>query len=105
LYELALTRLGYHVTALTDSSEALMRFRDNPAQFDLVFTDQAMPAITGEQLSQELLRIRADIPIILTTGYSETISEKEAKALGIRLFLMKPITLRTLIQAIRKILE
>jgi len=104
LYEIALTKLGYHVTTFTDSHEALETFRANPGQFDLVFTDQAMPNMTGAQLSQELLHVRPDIPIILSTGYSETISEKGAMALGIRQFLRKPVKFSVLAQTIRGVL-
>jgi CheY-like chemotaxis protein len=105
LYEFALTKLGYQVTTLNNGHEALEMFHTNPHQFDLVFTDQAMPQMTGEQLSQELLRLRPDLPIILATGYSETISEEKAKALGIRQFLKKPVKILTLVQSIQAILR
>jgi len=51
----------------------------------------AMPKMTGVDLAKEFMRIRPDIPIILCTGFSEAITEEEAKALGIREFVMKPI--------------
>jgi len=105
LYEIALTKLGYQVTSFTDSHEALKMFRANPDHFDLVFTDQAMPNMTGMQLSQELLHIRPNLPIILATGYSETLSEEEALARGICQFLKKPVKFGVLAQTIRKILE
>ena len=104
LYEIALTELGYRVTTLHNGYEALERFQADPEQFDVVFTDQSMPKMTGAQLSQKLLQIRAGIPIILTTGYSDTISEEEAKAFGIRQYLKKPVKLHTLIQSIQAIL-
>jgi signal transduction histidine kinase len=104
LYEIALTKLGYQVTIFTDSHEALERFHASPDQFDVVFTDQAMHGMTGAQLSQELLHIRADLPIILSTGYSETISEEEARALGIRQFLKKPVKFSVLAKTVREVL-
>ena len=51
-----LEKLGYKVTAMTDGMEALKAFSTNPSQFDLVFTDQTMPEITGFALAQELLK-------------------------------------------------
>jgi two-component system cell cycle sensor histidine kinase/response regulator CckA len=63
-----------------------------------------MAGMTGIQLSQALLKIRSDLPIILTTGYSETLSEHDALALGIRYFFEKPVKFGLLIQVIRKIL-
>lgn len=104
LYESALMRSGYQVTACIDGNQALSAFRTNPNGFDLVFTDQVMPGLTGIQLSQEILKIRADIPIILATGYSEFISEITITQYGVRDLLMKPVRLQTLISAICNIL-
>ena len=100
-----LGRLGYEVTAMTNSPEALKSFSDNPSQFDLVIADQSMPGITGINLAKELLQIRADIPVILCTGHSDSISTEEAAAAGIRQFLMKPLTKSELAQAIRSVLD
>ncbi len=60
--------------------------------------------MTGAQLSQELLRIKTDLPIILSTGYSETISEKKARTLGIRQFLKKPVKFSVLAKTVREAL-
>ena len=103
LYEIALTKLGYRVTVCTNSAEALQMFQADAGRFDLVFTDQAMPNLTGAQLSQELLRLRPDLPIILATGYSDTMSEQDALALGVRQYLKKPVKFGVLTQTIRKI--
>jgi len=74
-----LERLGYEVTARTSSIEALELFRVKPDQFDLVITDMTMPNMTGEKLAKEIMGIRADIPIILCTGYSEHIGRESAE--------------------------
>jgi len=100
-----LESLGYDVVALTNSLEALETFRAQPDRFDLVITDQTMPHKTGAELARELLRIRPDIPIILCTGFSEIITEKQAEATGIRRFLMKPILRREMAQTIRDLLD
>ncbi len=105
MHELALTKLGYEVTIQTSSLEALELFRASPKQFDFVFTDQGMPVMTGSQLSQELLKMRPDIPIVLTTGYSDTMSEETAESLGIREFLFKPVKIGILAHVIQEILE
>ena len=99
-----LERLGYDVTTRTDSLEALEKFRAQPDAFDLVITDQSMPSMTGIQLAEKLMHIRPDIPIILCTGFSEVVDGKEAKALGIREFMMKPFSVRQLAEAIRRVL-
>jgi CheY-like chemotaxis protein len=77
-----LTHLGYQVTSRTSSIEALEAFRAQPDEFDLVITDQTMPNIRGDELAEKLIGMRSDIPIILCTGFSESISQEQAKALG-----------------------
>jgi PAS domain S-box-containing protein len=100
-----LQHLGYQVTALMDSQEALTLFSGNPSQFDLVITDQTMPFMTGEDLGRELMRIRPDIPIILCTGYSDLISSEEATKKGFRDFIMKPFTVREGAELVRRVLD
>jgi PAS domain S-box-containing protein len=100
-----LERLGYTVTALTDATKALKLFSRDPFQFDLVITDQAMPKLTGLHLARKLLKIRSDIPIILCTGHSDTVSPEKAKEAGIKEFIMKPLGNRELAQVIRGVLD
>ncbi len=97
--------LGYRVTALNHSLETLKLFRTCPRDFDLVITDLTMPHLTGNVLAGELLKIRPDLPIILMTGFNETISAEKAKELGLRDYLMKPVSAHTLAQAVRKALN
>ncbi len=99
-----LAGLGYAVDTVCDSREALRLFADTPGDFDLVLTDMAMPGLTGAELTRQLLAIRADIPIILCTGFSEVINEEKAKALGIREFLLKPLLIDDVAQAVRRVL-
>jgi CheY-like chemotaxis protein len=103
--ERMLSALGYRVTAVANGPEALKTFRENPEDFDLVITDMTMPGMTGAELSREILKIKPGFPIILCTGFSEIISEGEAKAMGIRRFLMKPVFLDTLAGEIRTVLD
>jgi PAS domain S-box-containing protein len=100
-----LEKLGYNVVAKSDSLEALDVFRAESGEFDLVITDQTMPKMTGEKLARSILSIRPDIPIILCTGFSETIDADEAKSMGIREFAMKPFTVREMAEKVRKALE
>ena len=100
-----LQHLGYKVTALMDSREALKLFSEKPTEFDLVITDQTMPFMTGEDLGKELMRIRPDIPVILCTGYSDLITSEKATALGFRGYMMKPFTLRASAELVRRVLD
>jgi len=99
-----LTTLGFQVTARQSSTEALELFRSQPSSFDIVITDMTMPNMRGDELARELLSIRADVPIILCTGYSDLISEEKAQEIGIREFLMKPLSMGDLARAVRKAL-
>jgi|GEM_PF-2249556 len=100
-----LQHLGYHVTAMTSSTEALALFREDPNQFDLVITDTTMPHMPGDILAQELMKIRPDIPVIIFTGHSKRISPERAKEMGIKGFLMKPLDMRVLAETVRKALD
>jgi len=100
-----LQRLGYQVTACTSSLEALQHFQKDPAAFDLVITDMTMPRMTGKELAVELLKINPQLPIILCTGFSETITEEAAKRLGIQAFILKPIVMSDLAKTMRKVLD
>jgi PAS domain S-box-containing protein len=73
-----LGQLGYSVTPKTNSMDALELFRSKPEDFDLVISDMTMPHMTGERLSTELMNIRADIPVILCTGYSKKMTAETA---------------------------
>lgn len=99
-----LETLGYHVTSRSSSLEALELFRAQPEAFDLVITDMTMPGLTGKDLARQLMEIRADIPVILCTGFSEQINEKKSKEAGIREFVMKPYVVKHLATAIRRVL-
>ncbi len=99
-----LERLGCVVTPFTDPIEALKGFASDPGSFDLFVTDQTMAAMTGIALAREVLSIRDDIPIILCTGYSETISDSSVREAGIRAFVMKPITKKEMSEAIGRLL-
>jgi signal transduction histidine kinase len=100
-----LTRLGYQVTSYVSPIDALETFRSNPAGFDLVITDMAMPVFSGDKLSVALTQIRPDIPVLLCTGFSESISSEKAASLGIKGFLMKPIVIKDLSEKIREVLN
>ncbi len=100
-----LQRLGYKVTTRTSSIEALEAFRVTSDKFDLVITDMAMPNMSGYELSVELNKIRSGIPVLLCTGFSETMSEERAAAIGINGFLLKPIVKKELAHKIREVLD
>ncbi|MBF0413834.1 MAG: response regulator [Desulfamplus sp.] len=97
--------LGYNITSYSSSIKALESFRANPDKFDIVITDMAMPHMSGDKLAIELLKIRPDIPILLCTGFSDLMSKKKALSMGIKGFLMKPVSMVDFAHSIRGILD
>lgn len=100
-----LESLGYSVEGFSNSHEALKRYQNNPTEFDLVLTDQTMPKLTGVELSKRILEVKKDARIILLTGFSESVTEKQVKEIGIKQFLMKPLDMTKLAVSIRETLD
>ncbi|MFW6253629.1 MAG: PAS domain-containing hybrid sensor histidine kinase/response regulator [Chitinivibrionales bacterium] len=96
-----LNQLGYSVAAFGESTEAFEAFKNSPHSFDLVITDQTMPRMSGFELSQKIRAIRDSVPIILCTGYSKYVDEKDALEMGINAYLQKPFRIAELAQTIR----
>ena len=103
--KILLEQLGYRVTSLTASREALEAFRAQPDGFDLVLADQTMPHLSGLELAEELLKMKPGLPIIIWTGYSETLTPENARTLGIRELLAKPLVPRQLAESVRRELD
>jgi PAS domain S-box-containing protein len=99
-----LESLGYQMTVTTRPLEALDMFKKNPQDFDLVIADQTMPQMTGLELAQELLALRPELPVILVTGFSQVVTPETAKAAGVREFIMKPLSISELTNAISQAL-
>jgi len=100
-----LRKLGYRVRVMSDSVEALKEYRMQPYNYDLIITDQTMPNLTGLELAREILSQRPSMPVILYTGYSTSIDGGEAKQIGIREFMMKPLSMTSLAQTVRRVLD
>ncbi len=100
-----LRRLGYEVTSAISGRAALETFLKEPARFDLVITDQTMPDLTGIDLAQRMLQVRKDLPVILITGHSETVSPEKATSVGISEFVMKPVSKREMAETVRRVLD
>ncbi len=100
-----LRRMGYKVTALTSSTQALQLLEQNEDAFDLLLTDNIMPGCTGVGLAQHVQQNCPDLPVILMTGFSENITPEEARRMGIAQFITKPFSTALLGKAIRDALD
>ncbi len=97
--------LGYKVISCTNGTEALETFREKPERFDLVITDQTMPLMTGTALAKNILAIRDEMPIILSTGFNKGYTHEKMRSLGIREILSKPLALSHMAVTVRRVLD
>jgi len=100
-----LETLGYTVRTASRSREALEIFSLNPGEFDLVVTDLTMPGLTGVELAKKLRELRADVPLLLCTGYNDL--RPDAHDIE-RLFcdvVAKPYVVRSLASAVRRAID
>ena len=96
---------GYDVTVCTSSIEALNLFKLDPMRFDIVITDMTMPKMTGNMLAKALIALRPDLPVILCTGFSASITKEIADRLGIRALVMKPVLMNQIAATVRRVLD
>ena len=86
------------------SRAALKAFAEEPTRFDLVLTDEMMPELTGTALALEIHRIRSDIPILIMSGYVNSVDNGAARAAGVNEVLRKPLQSRDIAEALARVL-
>ena len=64
-----------------------------------------MPGLTGKELAREILARRPELPVIMCTGFSESMDRNQALELGIREYVMKPVVRQELAEIVRKVLD
>jgi len=104
MLESILTGLGYQVSLSNSSPEALTLLEDKSTRIDVLITDMTMPHLTGLELARKAMILRPALPIILCTGFSELINKEQARSIGIRAFLMKPVSVREMAITVRQVL-
>ncbi len=98
--ERSLTRAGYAVRVFSDPRTALQAIADAPDAVDLLLTDQTMPGLTGDVLTERVLAIAPTLPVLILTGFSHRLTSEKAAAVGARAVLQKPIALEELHRAV-----
>ena len=97
----ALRSFGHIVLALTDGEEALSLYR--PGFYDLVITDRSMPKLNGDRLAALLKAQDPEQTIFLLTGFGDMMSAAGERPAGVDFVLGKPVTLRTLREALARV--
>jgi two-component system, cell cycle sensor histidine kinase and response regulator CckA len=98
-----LEALGFAVLTAKDGREGVERFRLEHERLSLVLLDMTMPNLDGEQ-AYRAMRLLADVPTILSSGYNEQATSTRLAGTGLAGFIQKPYRLADLRAAIRNAL-
>jgi CheY-like chemotaxis protein len=101
----ALEHRGYNVLVAYDGLAALDIFRRHPGTIDVVVLDLSMPGISGEEALPELRKIRPDVKVLISSGYSEAEAMAMFRGQKVSGFIQKPYSAATLANAVKRILE
>ena len=102
----ALSRLGYHVTAVSSGEEALERVRDYFAEpIDLLITDVVLPGISGPELASTLGSARPQMPVLYVSGYASDVTAFHGLPGLAAHVLAKPFGMDGLVRRVRTILD
>ncbi len=100
-----LREAGYEVDLCGNGDEALQALVDQPDRYQLLLSDMTMPGMTGKELAKEVTKQFPQIPVVICTGYSSQLSAQEAKSIGVRAYLEKPLVMSELLMTIRQVLD
>jgi EAL domain-containing protein (putative c-di-GMP-specific phosphodiesterase class I) len=99
-YKEAATRWGFGVQLAPDGRAAIDKL--GVTRFDAIVSDVAMPGMDGLELLRSIRQRDSDVPVILVTGEPGVAAAARAVEYGAFRYLVKPVDLRTLEQAIRR---
>ena len=97
--------VGFQTILTADGSECVERFREAPDDVSLVLLDMTMPHMGGAKAFAELRRIRPNVRVILTSGYSRQDATSSFAGKGLAGFLQKPFKPQELIEMMRGVLD
>jgi len=93
-----LASLGHEAVVVTGGAEAVERVRAE--RFDVVFTDLAMPGVSGWQVAAAVKATAPELPVFLVTGFGVELSAEERRAHGVAAVLPKPLKIEDVMDAI-----
>ena len=105
LGEEMIAELGYEPVGFTSSKAALQGVRAEPQRFSAVLSDEAMPEMTGSELALEIRKVRADLPIVLMSGYVTPALAERAHRAGVVEVLSKPLASRDIARSLANALQ
>jgi PAS domain S-box-containing protein len=99
-----LRRLGYRVTSHLDPKQAVAALREQPQDVDLVLSDFNMPSFSGLELAREVARIRADLPVVISSGHLSDEQRSDLMNAGVRALVQKQSTIDELGPLLKRVL-
>ena len=96
-----LSEENYEVIGAADGRAAVAQFTAAPNRVALALLDLTMPVMGGEETAARLRALRPELPIIITSGYSETEARDRFGGSGMGIFLQKPFAPDALLAAVR----
>ncbi len=100
-----LERHGFRVLSASDGQEGVDMFRQHADEIDLVLLDMTMPRLSGEEAFRQIRDVRADVKIVLCSGYSEQDATSRFSEEGLAGFVQKPFEMVKLIETVRAAIE
>jgi signal transduction histidine kinase/CheY-like chemotaxis protein len=98
-----LEALGHQAVVLTDGATAIARVREE--RFDAVFTDLAMPGVSGWQVARAVKDRSPEVPVFVVTGFGVELSAEERRTNGVAAIFSKPLNIEDLVQAIAQVVR
>jgi CheY-like chemotaxis protein len=98
---LSLERAGFRVVTARDGEEGMALMAQRGGDFDAVLLDMTMPRLSGAETCHLIRQLRPELPIVLTSGYTEPDAEGRLDIRDVAGFLQKPFTPATLVRMIQ----
>jgi len=100
-----LENMGFSVIEASNGQEALELYRNNAAEISLVISDIGMPVMDGYVLFRELKLLKRDLPIIISSGFGDTVVARRIPSGEIAGLVSKPYRYDTLMGVLRGVVE
>jgi CheY-like chemotaxis protein len=96
---------GYRVLTAADGLEGVERFREASREIGLVVLDLTMPVMGGEEALRRIVEVRPDVPVVLSSGYTEAEARGRFSIDGLAGFVQKPYSSRVLLEKLESVLK
>ena len=100
-----LENFGYRAHIYKTGMDAVEAFERQPQNYDLLITDLTMPQMTGLDLADKLHETTTALPVIIMTGFGDSLTKPTLKRYGIKQVISKPVVVKELARAVRHVLD